>query len=114
MTQSISSIEHLWNLAKEGKVVPVSDIPTLQLVSDATRTTMVQQGIIPAIKIGGRWFSDSDIVIAALQQEHDEKIKSLGQKKHHIRSPRLAAQGLNRRQQVESAKDLLDSLGVKI
>lgn len=114
MTQSISSIEQLWNLAKDGKVVPVSEIPVLQLVSGATRTTMVQQGIIPAIRIGGRWFSDSDLVIAALRQEHEQNIQTLGNKKHHVRSPKLAGQSLIRRQQVESAKDLLDSLGVKI
>ena len=112
MTMSNTPIDHLWDLASQGKVVPVAEIPALQLVSDATRTAMVQSGTIPAIKIGGRWHSDPEVVIAAMRQEHEAHCSTLGKKKHHLRAKSNQGVTAARQAKYEAALAHLQSIGV--
>ena len=111
---SVSPVEQLWQLAAQGLLVPVADIPALQIVSNAVRTTMVQQGIIPAIRIGGRWHSDSEIVVAAMRGENDRHIATLGKKKHHVRAKSKTGGSTHRRLQFESAVAQLQSHGISV
>ena len=104
MALTNSPLEHLWQLAAQGRLVPVSDIPVLKLVSNSVRTTMVQQGIIPAIRIGGRWYSDSEIVVAALREENDRHFATLGKKKHHVRAKSKQHVSAQRRLQIDLAE----------
>lgn len=115
MAHSVDSpVEYLWQLASQGRLVPVSDIPVLKLVSNSVRTTMVQQGIIPAIRIGGRWHSDSEIVVAALREENDRHFATLGKKKHHVRAKSKQGVSAQRRAQFDSAIAELQSMGILV